>query len=436
MVLILFGCRKTNTIVYEYTLPNLTNLTKNQVGEELKDAPITIVFKYKNYDEVAYDTFVEYGNNLHANDKVKYGEVIYIYFAEEKAAVEKIILPDLSGKVVDEIVNLINEYNLNVTYNFVENDSIENNFFINYGNDLVAGSQVEMNSNVIINLSKNLTSNRIHLPDLSSLSKVEILLLFMSLELNLIIIEESSDTTNNDQFIRYQDYETNEIVPKGSNVYVVISKNLNIYSPHNLNYDGPRLDSKFTDVNPVDPRGGYFLAPLTTCVDGDTAKFDYPTYIDNIIGAYASVRFLNMDTEETYNTPEEWGKPASNYTCEMLQNAESIIIQTDPDDGLIDNEEYGRLLGWVWFVPDNTEFKLGEITYTIDQYELLNYKVMQQGLAQVKYLFGSGAITYADVSYTNWMYQAQNYAKDNDLGQWGDLLDPYWDYVNNKPKGW
>jgi hypothetical protein len=55
-------------------------------------------------------------------------------------------------------------------------------------------------------------------------------------------------------------------------------------------------------------------------------------------------------------------------------------------------------------------------------------------LAQVKYEFGAGLdLTYGNYTYNEWMHIAEDYAKLNELGQWSELLDYYWDYQNDQP---
>jgi len=195
------------------------------------------------------------------------------------------------------------------------------------------------------------------------------------------------------------------------------------FTPIELTYDGPYLDEQFASIDYMNPRGGYFEVTLSSCTDGDTARFNYPQDIyDAITSGAKSVRFLNMDTEETFpGGREEWGKPGSLYTCGLLHDAVSIVLQTDPGDGLTDT--YGRLLSWVWIQLPNE-----------DEYFLLNYMIVQQGLAQVKYEFGAGeTISYGDYTYNEWMHRAEDYAQANKLGQWGDLLDYYWNYEDDEP---
>lgn len=207
-------------------------------------------------------------------------------------------------------------------------------------------------------------------------------------------------------------------------VYILGTDVDTYFEPINIEYNGPYLDEIYSDIDYINPRGGYFEVTLNSCTDGDTAKFNYPDDIYELITSYSkSVRFLNMDTEETFSGgEEEWGKPASVYTCSLLYSAESIIIQTDPGDAATGT--YGRLLGWVWIQLPGAE-----------GHQLLNYMIVQQGLAQVKYEFGAGTtLTYGDATYNEWMHVAMDYAKDNKLGQWGNRLDYYWDYENNEPK--
>lgn len=273
--------------------------------------------------------------------------------------------------------------------------------------------------------SGEVNKNNITLPDITGLTRTEIEIIFTDLDAEIQFFYFGDATIENSllfkeygQFLSVGDsYDKDKVLP------IITYPEYSSVSPFfeiiDLVYDGPYLDESFNSIDPVDPRGGYFEVTLGNCIDGDTARFIYPQIIyDAIPGFSNNTRFLNMDTEETYGTPEEWGKPGSNYTCDLLTSAESIILQTDPNDDLIDNDDYRRLLAWIWVqLP-------GE-----DEFFLLNYMVVAQGLARVKYEFGSGeTISYGDNTYNEWMHIAEDYSILNDLGQWGDLLDPYWNY--------
>lgn len=270
----------------------------------------------------------------------------------------------------------------------------------------------------------------VQLPDLRGYTKLEIKtkLDILNIEYTFRLVEIDVDADG--YFFKYEDYNLNDDFNLADNLIVQLYHytketldDEDYFSVIEIEYNGPLLDESFSAIDYLDPRGGYFEVTLKYCTDDDTAVFNYPNDVYSAIDSSAkSVRFLNMDTEETYSGgEEEWGKPASVFTCNLLTDAESIIIQTDPGDNLLGT--YGRLLGWVWIQLTNEE-----------EYFLLNYIVVQQGLAQVKYEFGAGeTIRYEDNTYNEWMHIAQDYAVENNLGQWSVLLDYYWDYDNEKP---
>lgn len=124
---------------------------------------------------------------------------------------------------------------------------------------------------------------------------------------------------------------------------------------------------------------------LNKCVDGDTAWF-------NLDDETIKTRFLAIDTPESTNEIQEYGKEASEFTCNMLTNAKKIEIEYDPDSD--EKDKYDRHLVWV-FVDG----------------ELLQNKIIQNGLAEVKYIYG-------DYLYTNILEDSQNEAKSNKIGMW------------------
>ena len=124
------------------------------------------------------------------------------------------------------------------------------------------------------------------------------------------------------------------------------------------------------------------------CVDGDTATL-------KIDGKNKKVRFLGIDTPESvhpYKEVEKYGKDASEYTCNLLKNANKIELSYE--ENLSKTDKYGRILAWVF--ADN---------------ELVQEKLLKIGYAEVKYI-------YAKYSKLDTLYQAQNEAKKQKLGLW------------------
>ena len=126
---------------------------------------------------------------------------------------------------------------------------------------------------------------------------------------------------------------------------------------------------------------------LSVCVDGDTAKF-------MVDGQETSVRFLAIDTPETVKPGtevQEFGKEASNFTCDALKNAEQIRLEFEEDNK---TDKYGRLLAWI-FVDD----------------KLLQEELVKQGLAKVAYI-------YDDYKYTYLLESAEKTAKNEKINIW------------------
>ena len=127
---------------------------------------------------------------------------------------------------------------------------------------------------------------------------------------------------------------------------------------------------------------------FSDCIDGDTAKFIYKS-------EEITARFLAIDTPETVHPTkeiEEFGKEASDYTCNKLKNAKEIKLEYDNNSDKTD--KYDRHLVWV-FVDG----------------ELLQKKLVSKGYASVAYLYG-------DYKYTEELEEVEKEAEDQKLGIW------------------
>ena len=132
------------------------------------------------------------------------------------------------------------------------------------------------------------------------------------------------------------------------------------------------------------------IVTLNKCVDGDTAWF-------NLDNEAIKVRFLGIDTPESTNKIEEYGKEASNYTCNALKNATTIEIEYDDNSDKLD--KYNRHLVWVFI--DNG---------------LLQENILKEGLAEVKYIYG-------DYKYLDVLNNAQSEAQKNQLNIWSNYTN-------------
>lgn len=140
---------------------------------------------------------------------------------------------------------------------------------------------------------------------------------------------------------------------------------------------------------------------VRTFIDGDTVHFNVSR--STISTGVLKARFLGVDTPESTGKIEEWGKAASKFTKEKLQNATSIYIESDSAKWETDSTG-SRYLAWIWYQTDADS-----------DYRLLNLELLQEGLAHP---YNIGGKVYTD-SLEKAAKQAQKrkihlYSEEND----------------------
>lgn len=153
--------------------------------------------------------------------------------------------------------------------------------------------------------------------------------------------------------------------------------------------DATEMDFTYEGKNYLTDRVGEVT--LVKCTDGDTARFRSGSQ-------EFAVRFLGIDTPESTYRIDPWGKSASDYTCDKLTNATTIVLEAG--DELKDG--YGRYLAWVWYDG-----------------KLLNLELVEQAFSNAK---GTSGTKYEDV-----IYDAELAAQATDKRIWGET-DPTYDY--------
>lgn len=143
------------------------------------------------------------------------------------------------------------------------------------------------------------------------------------------------------------------------------------------------------------------VVTFNKCVDGDTIKL-------KIDGKKERVRLLAIDTPESV-TPdkpvEAYGKEASNYTCNLVKNANRIEIEYDINSDKED--KFGRVLAYVY----------------VDG-KMLQEELLKKGLAKVAYLYGN-------YQYTEKFKELEKEAKEKKLGLW-NLDDPNYEIIDEE----
>lgn len=192
--------------------------------------------------------------------------------------------------------------------------------------------------------------------------------------------------------------------------------NLNVISEADL-LKGPRLTNEDASssfaLSDTIGGGGLIKVSVTGYIDGDTSRFNYGSSLSKYgISGSLSTRYYGINTPEIAHSSGEvsdpYGDEAKAFTDNMLRNAKSVIIQSVRNSSL--HETYGRMLGYVWIANTNNP--------SLEDYELLNFRIIQNGFSNVGFLTRSNNINdmiYNDISYAEYLFDAENYARINKL---------------------
>ena len=147
-------------------------------------------------------------------------------------------------------------------------------------------------------------------------------------------------------------------------------------------------------------------ATVKSYIDGDTTHF----YVDRSVcpDGILKARYLAINTPESTGKIEEWGKAASKFTRSKLEQATSIILESDNGKWNIDSTGERHLV-WVWY-------KTAEDA----EYRNLNLEILQAG-----YAISSNA---SQNRYGTYCTQAISQAIEYELYVYSDEPDPSYPY--------
>lgn len=143
---------------------------------------------------------------------------------------------------------------------------------------------------------------------------------------------------------------------------------------------------------------GIGIVELGSVTDGDTANF-----FDSD-GTYVTLRFFSVDTPESTGDVDKWGLAASRFTKDKLENAVSIILESDTG-GAPKKDTYQRYLGYVWYKSSED-----------DEYTNLNLELVAEGYSK--------NTSKATGKYVDYFNEAQEYAEKKKLHIWSNEDDP------------
>ncbi|MDT8336402.1 MAG: lamin tail domain-containing protein [Candidatus Izemoplasmatales bacterium] len=474
----------------DMVLPNLTGLEQQEMLVLLLESGVSFTFEIVTNNEIEDQTFSHYGFDLVAGDTVpaSFNVPVYIGYNSEK-------LPDLTGKIIEEIKVILNEKGILYEFAYIINDNFTEDVFVEYLDYEIGDFYPE--EKVVINLYKNTftdnetsliiskyvdggddtfdqaieifnpTAIAINLGDydlaIYSNGSYEATYVINFATISLLPGETYvvANTNANNEILTNADLTSDNLIFDGNDTIQIRYLNNTyidtIYQIGNRDYsmndevfvrrsnvlNGTRTFTvnewvafipTYTEIlgsHPIaipdqiqftiidrpfdDPLGGMDNVVFSYLSDGDTAAFT-PGFLGD-----ERVRFLGVDTPETYPIIDSWGLEAKAYTTLILQNAIDVYIQSDPDLGYTEN--YGRHLGLVWV-------NLGETGLTIDilssdgtvmrtehlsGWILLNYHLVLNGYSYNYYSSQSNLVFNNRYLY-RWFQDAEKYAAENGLG--------------------
>lgn len=135
---------------------------------------------------------------------------------------------------------------------------------------------------------------------------------------------------------------------------------------------------------------------VTRIVDGDTIHVRMPD------GTIEKIRFIGVDTPESTNQIEPFGKEASTYTANAL-SGKTIYLETDAEL----RDRYGRMLAHVWLSPP------AAITNATVRTKLFNARLLLDGYANLMTI-------PPNVKYVDYLRNYEGEARDASLGLWAE----------------
>lgn len=403
-------------------LPDVSNMVKRQIENLLEDENILFDFEYVVNDDYPEDTFAGYKDH-EIGDFYEEGIItVQLYkntFTDNDASLIFSKYIDGLDGTSDQAVEIYNptDSTINLSNYYVaiySNGSFEESSRVVLGNvDLLPGETY-----VIGNFYAN--GNLLVKADLSSKELVfdgnDTIQLCYENGTFIDTIYNLGDrdfTLDNAVFIRLAD------VVKGTREFIFSEWSGFVPDYYDMVGIHPveiptEISIEIITRNFSNPLGGMDLVELYSVTDGDTAKFT-PGFTDN------SVRFLGVDTPETYPYVDEWGLEAKAYTKLVLENALRIYVQSDPDSGF--TETFGRYLGLIWCdmgeegITIDILSSTGEVMRTehLTGWILLNYHLVLNGYSHNYY--GSDSSMVFDNKYlVRWFQEAEKYASEHGLG--------------------
>jgi beta-lactam-binding protein with PASTA domain/endonuclease YncB( thermonuclease family) len=215
----LFSCVVQET-EKEYFLPDMTGKNVEQVQNALMEFELDINILYIINNEIKVGRFISYGDSFSIGDPIDQGTEIDIYFVKQAN-----ILPSLTGLDEEGVTLALNEIEVDYDIAYIDTNSVVEGLFVSFGDLLTAGTVLPIGEHITVYLAKNL----IALPDLTGLSRIEIIDVLDQLNLNYAFQSIQNNTYPEDSFISYGlGKQTGDFVAQESDIIVNLAVHVNM----------------------------------------------------------------------------------------------------------------------------------------------------------------------------------------------------------------
>ena len=208
-------------------------------------------------------------------------------------------------------------------------------------------------SMLFVSCTNTTPSNKITLPDLTGKSREQIAEILDEAGINYVFKFSNEVIYSNidlDVFVSYNgELKAGDQIDPSYQVYVFTTVLPLTYKIS----DTVKIDFEYENKSFIND--GVGVVELVYAIDGDTAKFK-----DVITNETFNLRFLGIDTPESTIDKDPWGKAASSYTKQRLQNAKTIVLEAEGAR----TETYGRFLAFVWVDGELLNLQLIEEAYS------------------------------------------------------------------------
>ncbi len=412
-------------------LPDLTNLIQRQISDLLSEKLIQFEFSYVINDDYPEDTFAYY-EDFEIGDF--YDEVsiinVVLYKNTFTDADESLLISKYIDSETDSAIELYNPTSESISLNdyhiaIYNNGSYEVNYRIELEDvDLLPGETYLVVSNAS-------DADLLLLADLVSDQLVfdgnDVVQLRYKNNTYIDTIYQIGDRAlimDNETFVRRDMIDSGNRTLTISEWTAFVPGYYDIIGTHPLIIE-EQLTYTQTQINEFlsrgfyDALGGMTQVTLDYISDGDTAGF-VPGFTGD-----ARVRFIGVDTPETYPVEQTWGPEGKAYTTTILQYAKAnnkpIYIQSDPDVGY--TEGYGRHLGLIWvdlgtdILSIDIKDYAGNVLFTeeLTGVILINYLLVKNGFSADEYK-STSTLIINNRYMPRWFDEAEKFAKENNLG--------------------